>query len=278
MMKKNQKAAFVKQASEELKRYSSIGVMRLSGKPDRMLQAARTRLRGEARILMGRKSLLQRILESDERSRPLVKELTGTSAIILSNTEPFELYRKFRSASIKLAAKPKQVAPEDINVPAGETGVAPGQAVTELKLAGIDVQIQKGKVVIAKDKVVAKKGTVISLQLAKALHTLNIAPFEAYLEPAVIYSSGLTFTKEVLHIDPARTTQKVMAGFRAALALSMELGLVNRYTVVPLLQKGYRNALFLGTEVNSYDTGVLEHVLAKAAAQAGALDAAAAKK
>ena len=59
----------------------------------------------------------------------------------------------------------------------------PGQTVTELKAAGIDVQIQKGKVVIAKDKVLVKKGETISPGVAKALHTLEVYPFSAVVDP-----------------------------------------------------------------------------------------------
>jgi large subunit ribosomal protein L10 len=271
VMKKEEKKKFVQHIAKEIKSYKTVAVMQLNGKPDRLLQAARNRLKGEAKIITGRKSLLHKILESGEHTKPLAKELTGTSAIILSNTEPFELYRKFRSNAIKLAAKPKQIAPEDIEVKAGETGVAPGQAVTELKQAGIDVQIQKGKVVIAKDKVVVKKGAQVSLQLAKALHTLNIAPFEAFIEPRAVASEGMVFTSEVLNINPAKTAQNVANAFRSAMTLSLELGIVNRYTVVTLIEKAYRNAKYLGKEINAYDTGVIEDVIGKAMAQASAL-------
>jgi large subunit ribosomal protein L10 len=270
-MKKEDKAKFVAAAIKEMKNYKSIGVIQLEGKPDSLLQASRGRLRAEVKILTGRKSMLERILNSGDNTKELTSHLSGTSAIIMSNEDPFALYKKFRSNVLKLSAKPRQIAPTDILVSAGETGVAPGQAVTELKQAGIDVQIQKGKVVISKDKVVVKKGAVISLQMAKALHTLAVQPFEAYIEPAYIYSGGMLFKSEVLNIDPAKTLQEVAVGFRSALTLSMELGLVNKYTVVKLIEKGYRNAKFLGVEIGAYDTGVIEGVLAKAAAQAGAL-------
>ena len=79
----------------------------------------------------------------------------------------------------------------------------PGQAVTDLKAAGIDVQIQKGKVVIAKDKVITKKGEAITSSVAKALHTLDINPFSATLEPLLMLSGSM-------HI------QQVCAGHRCA--------------------------------------------------------------
>ena len=59
----------------------------------------------------------------------------------------------------------------------------PGQTVTELKTAGIDVQIQKGKVVIAKDKMLVKKGEQMTPKVAKALHSSKYIPFNAVVEP-----------------------------------------------------------------------------------------------
>jgi large subunit ribosomal protein L10 len=271
MLTKEQKIKLVKEKSKELKDYKIIGVIHLDGKPDRLLQSSRNRLKQEVKILTGKKSLLTRILESDERTKSLSKELKGTSAILLANGDPFEIYKKFSSNSIKLAAKPKQVAPEDIWIKEGETGVAPGQGVTELKQAGIDVQIQKGKVVIAKDKVLVKKGSVISLAVAKALHTLNVTPFEASIVPEMLLWDKVLMHSSLLDISPERTMQDITSGFRNAITVAFELGIVNQYTVLPLISKAYSNAICLGTSVNAYDTGIIELVISKAAAQAAAL-------
>src|SRR5208283_37076 len=169
MLSKSQKMSFVETGKGYAKKYSTVGVLPLSGIPDRLLQSTKNKLKGDVTFVLGRKTLLTRILESSEKTKGLVKDLEATSAIIFSNDDPFELYKKFKAGAIKMAAKPNQIALDDVSVQAGETNIMPGQAVTELKAAGIDVQIQKGKVVIAKDKVIAKKGEMISASVAKAL-------------------------------------------------------------------------------------------------------------
>jgi large subunit ribosomal protein L10 len=125
------------------------------------------------------------------------------------------------SNSLRLAAKPGQMSPDDVSVKSGETGIQPGQTVTDLKSAGIDVQIQKGKVVIAKDKIVVKKGEVISSNMAKALHTLDILPFHvASIEPINRCSAdGIMFTKKVLAINAADNNAGNRNCFRSALSL-----------------------------------------------------------
>lgn len=268
---KEQKMKFVQEQAGEIKKYSVVGVLPLSAIPDRLVQKARNSMRSQTKFIIAKKSLLTRILESDEKTKPLAVQLGGMSAILLSNEDPFALYQNFKTNSLKLSAKPGQVAPDDINIEAQETALQPGQTVTELKQAGIDVQIQKGKVVIAKDKVLVKKGTVISVAVAKALKTLDIQPFSAVIEPKVLLQGKLTFTSDVLSITPVLVSGEMSVAFRSALALSIEAGIVNQYTIVTLIERAYRGAMAVGVEGKVPEPGIVEKLVANAALQANAL-------
>jgi large subunit ribosomal protein L10 len=272
MLSKDQKIKFVEESKKALNEYSTIGIIKLSGVPDRLLQSSKNSMKGSVKFIMGRKTLLERILESNESAKKLVPQLTGTSAIILSNDDPFELYKKFKSNTIKLEAKPKQLAPEDVEVKSGETSMQPGQAVTDLKSAGIDVQIQKGKVVISKDKIIVKKGEAISLQVAKALHLLGIAPFMAVIEPEAMLSKGILFNKLALSISKESTVSQIAEAFSKALALSFEAGIVNSYTIGTLISRAYSNAVALGVSASIYAQGITDKLIERALAQAASLN------
>ena len=215
MLSKQQKSEFVAQASKDLKGYKSVAIIALGGIPDRLLQLSRNRMKGEAKFILGRKTLLTKILESDARTKGLVKYLEDTSAIVLTNSDPFELYGKLKENALRLKAKPNQKALDAITIKGGETTLQPGQAVTELKQAGIDVQIQKGKVVIAKDKVI-KPGEVVTGAMAKALHSLNITPFTVSIEPDVVSNGNLLFTKEILSFTKESMLKSIAVAFSAA--------------------------------------------------------------
>jgi large subunit ribosomal protein L10 len=272
MLTKSEKKEFVAKTQSELKKYKTVGIVPLSGIPDRLLQATKSKLKGKAKFVMGRKKLLEMILDAGPDSKKLAAALSGTCVVVLSNEDPFELYKVFKSNSIKLEAKPKQVANADVSVQAGETSLQPGQAVTEIKQAGIDVQIQKGKVVIGKDKIVVKKNDVIPPALAKALHTLGIKPFTAVIEPSEIFSGGLLFKKAILDIDSGRTAAELARSFSGAVALCMECGITNRYTIRGLITKAYNGAVAVGVSAGVYDKGITEKLVSKAAAQAAALN------
>ncbi len=270
---KDQKMKFVEQTAKELKNYKTVGVLPVNSIPDRLVQKSRNTMRDKVKFVIAKKSLLARILESDPKTKGLSAELTGMSAIVMSNEDPFTLYKGFKSNTLKLGAKPNQISPEDINIQAGETSLQPGQQVTELKLAGIDVQIQKGKVVIAKDKVLVKKGSAITSQVAKALKTLDIQPFSATIEPAVLLHGNIAFRKDVLGIDAIMVRGWVATSFASALAISMKAKLVNQYTIKPLISEAFRGAYAVALEGKVYEKEVIDRLLGIGQLQAMALNA-----
>ncbi|MDE1810470.1 MAG: 50S ribosomal protein L10 [Candidatus Micrarchaeota archaeon] len=272
MLNKAQKVKFAQDEAKAIDKYKVVGIVPISGIPDRLLQATKNKMKPNAKFIFGRKTLLQRILEGNPKTKHMVSELGTQSVILLSNDDPFAIYKEFKSNLIKLEAKPNQIAPEDINIEGGETSIQPGQAVTELKAAGIDVKIEKGKVVIAKDKTLVEKGQVISTAVSKALHTLGVTPFKAVIQPSVMLSDNIMFRKEVLAIDTEKTTADIVVCFSNALALSMDRGYVNQYTVVKLLVKASNNAIALGVEAKLPIPGIIERLLANASAQASALN------
>ncbi len=263
MLTKQEKQRFVNEGIKAVKAGKSVAVIQLNGTPDRLLQLSRNMMRGEARFILGRKSMLIRILEGSAETKRLAEFVTGTSAIVITGMDPFELNSRLRENVLRLSAKPKQAAPAEIVIHSQETTLQPGQAVTELKAAGIDVQIQKGKVVIAKDKVI-KPGEIVTLGMAKALHSLNVTPFTAKIEPFVVLSSGMLFRRETLSITRETVTADIGRAFNSALGLSFELDIVNAYTIRPLIAKAYRNAVYLGVEYKLPDKGIVERLIERA--------------
>ncbi len=272
MLKKEEKKDAVRKHSVKIKDYETIAVVRLDGAPDRLFQSLRNKLRGRAVVITGRKNILTRTLSSDKRTEQLGNFLDGTCALVLSNENPFELYREFSSNSIKLAAKPNQKAPEDISIEAGETSLPPGQAVTELKSAGIDVKIDKGKVVISKAKVLVHKDEKIPLNVAKALHTLNIFPFVAELKPNAVFNDGIIFNAELLQMNSEGMAADISKAFAAAVSISFKAQIINMYTVKKFVEDAYNNAMALGVGAKIYDSKVIDVLVANAYAAAASIN------
>ncbi|MEM3791135.1 MAG: 50S ribosomal protein L10 [Candidatus Micrarchaeaceae archaeon] len=266
-MLRKEKEVFVQKLKEEAKKYKTIGIARLERVPDSLLQKMKNELKGDTRIIVGRKKVIARAIEN-EKLKETIDSKSGNFAIILSNKDPFELNEFFEENSVRLFAKPNQISENDIIVEAGETSLPPGQMVSELKNAGINAQIQKGKVVISETKTIVKKGEKVSKNLANALRLLNIAPFSAkiYVENAVF--SGTFFDSKTLSINSKIVKKEIEKCFTEADALAYSINMPTPYNISRILIKSYLSALYLGVEKSIYVPTVIERLILKAMGQA----------
>jgi large subunit ribosomal protein L10 len=265
-----QKADAVDKLAKELKKAKVIALVDLKELPARQYQKIKKALAGKATFAVARNSIIQRAFEKAKVGKPLLEQMKGPTALIMTDMNPFELYRAIKKNRGKAAAKPGQVAPFDLIVPAGETNIPPGPGLSELKLGKIDARIQGGKVVIAKDSVVAKKGEKIVGSVAKALSKLDIMPFEVRMRVPAVLEDGMIYPESVLDIDEAKFMADLGGAGAAAFNLSVHIAYVTPTNVKILLGKAYREALNLGVEAEITEPGVIEMLLAKANAQANA--------
>ncbi len=271
-MIKKEKVAFVEGLSKDLKKYKSVGILPIEALPDRLVQKVRNQLKPDTKIVVARKSLLIRAL-SDPKHKELAKYISGNVALILSNKSPFEISKIVGSNRLRLVAKPNQVSPEDIHIEAGETAIAPGQAVTDLKAAGIDVKIDKGKVVISKPKILVPKGQKISLQVAKALKMLDILPFEARAKVSAITYENLLYDETVLGMNQEVALANIARNFSEAHALSIAIGIPTPYNIREMISKAFMGSLSVGLEAKIPEGEVAEKLAALASIEASALNA-----
>lgn len=232
-----------------------VAVVSIGGIPSPSMQKIRAGLRGKAEIRSGKNNLLQLALEQAEKKVPGIKQLEtimeGQTALVASQLNPFALYKQFSASRTKMAAKPGQKAPFDIEVQKGETSFKPGPVVGELQKAGIPAAIDQGKVVIKQTKVVVKKGETISADLAAGLAKLEIHPIEVGLDVRAIFEKGFLYKPDVLAIDETAFRNQLATAVRSALGLALETGWATKQTIEPLLGKAVKSAIGVGAATKS---------------------------
>jgi large subunit ribosomal protein L10 len=266
-----QKQEFVSSLAERIKKFRVIAVADIRNYPDRHLQAIRKKLRGKAEMIVAKNSLISRALEKAGKGAELSSILTGPTALILTDMNPFQLHRLVKQSKGKAAAKPGQVAPYDIVVPAGETSLPPGPVLSELKQGGVNAQIKGGKVVIATDSVVAKAGQKITDAASKALQKLGVEPFDVMLNILAAWEDRLVYKKDVLDVDEQKLLDDLRRGASEALNLSLSASYPTKQNIQLMLQKAFINSRSLALNANIYEKEVIDVILAKANAQANAL-------
>src|SRR3989442_9071233 len=122
--------------------------------------AVRRALRGNAEVFVVKNTLAILALKNAgiKNADELLKHLTGQNALIFSNLDPFKLFLTLEKNKVNLPARAGDVAPEDIIVPAGNTGLPAGAVMREFRGAGITTKIEGGSVWGEKGTVCVKKG------------------------------------------------------------------------------------------------------------------------
>jgi len=259
---------------EELKKLISshqvVGIVGIRGIPAPQMQEMRARLRGKAILRVSKNSLIERALENG--TSKLKEFIEGETGIIVSNMNPFKLYKEIEKMRMKAPAKGGEIAPEDIVVKKGDTPFKPGPIVGELQKAGIPAAIREGKVVIEKDVVLVKKGERISPDIAKVLNRLDIKPIEIGLKVYALFEDGVIYTPDILAIDVEKVKKDFEEASKRALILAIEIAYPTKETIEAILQKAYRNAYMLALESNIYTKETIEEFIRRAYLQAKALE------
>jgi len=270
---KQKKQESVASLKKTLKEYPVIAIASLQALPGKQYSLIRKKLRGQAVLLCARNTLLARALKESRPDAAPALEATiqGPTAFILTNLDPFKLYKLIRESKSKAAAKPGAIAPMDIVVPAGETNLAPGPVLTELKQAKIEARIQGPKVVISRDSLVAKKGEPIPEAVTKVLSKLGIEPMEIGLKVQAVWEKGITYKSDVLNVDPAQYLTWVCQAASQSMNLAVFARIYTTQSTPVLVSKAAREARALALEAGVLEPEVVPDILAKAQRQAQAL-------
>ncbi len=260
----SKKKSQVETLSAEIKGAKVVALVSLSNLPDRLLQSARKKLRGKAEFHQAKNTVIRRSLDAAGKGGKLTELLTVPSVIITTDMTPYSLFKFFKDNKSKVAAKPAQIAPFDLIVPEGETDLPPGPALSELKGAGINVQIKGGKIVVAKDSVVAKSGAKISANVAKALQKLNILPFEIGLNMVAAYEGGYVYLADVLNIDEHQLNSDIATAFAQGMNLSINASFPTSANIEALLGNAFAQGRNIAANGKLYSDSTIELLFSEA--------------
>ena len=255
--------------------YASVGVVGVAGIPSRQLQAMRRELHGSAEVRMSRNTLTVRALEEvDEGVEELVDYVSGQIALIGTNDNPFGLFKQLEASKTPAPINAGEVAPNDVVIPEGDTGVDPGPFVGELQTVGAAARIQDGSIKVTEDSKVLEEGEVVDDDLANVLTELGIEPKEVGLDLKGVYSEGVLFEPDELAIDVDEYRADIESAAAAARNLSVNAAYPTARTAGTLLAKasGEAKSVALFAEIESPD--VVPDLIGRADAQLRALAAA----
>jgi large subunit ribosomal protein L10 len=262
------KRSEVEELVELIESYDSVGVVGVAGIPSRQLQDMRRDLYGTAALRVSRNSLVRRALEEvDAGVEQLVEEVAGEVGLILTDDNPFGLYKQLEASKTPAPINAGEVAPNDIVIPEGDTGIDPGPFVGELQSVGADARIQEGSIQVLSDSTVLETGGEVSQDLANVLNELGIEPKEVGLDLRAVYADGVLFEPEELAIDVEEYRADIESAAAGARNLSVNAGYPTAETAPTLLGKAAGEAKAVGISAAVESPDLADDLIGKADAQ-----------
>ncbi|RLI94976.1 MAG: 50S ribosomal protein L10 [Candidatus Altiarchaeales archaeon] len=233
----------------------SVALVSISNIPSKKLQEMRRNLGEIATLRISRNNLIKRALEK-VKIKDMDKYIKGPTGLIFCNADPLKLKRILDDCKTTAPIKANAIAPCDIVVPAGETSLTPGPVLAEIQNVGIKAKIDKGKIVIEEDSLVARRGEKISEELANVLARLRIEPIEVSLKIMAAYEDGILYTPDVLQINDEKLFSDIKNAHLNAFNLAINSNIINSFTIQFIIIRAFNNArnLALNSEIINRDT------------------------
>jgi len=270
-MLREEKLQEVETIKNLLDSYAVIGIINMHKLPARQLQQIKHSI--NAKIKMSKKSLMIRAIESSNKKdiQKLKENISGPTALIFTNENPFRLFKTLKENRSPRAAKAGDIATKDIIVQKGPTSLPPGPAISVLQKVGLKASVQGGKIAVLQDKVVCKAGETVSGDLATVLSLLKIEPLEIGLDLVAAFD-GILYSKSVLDIDVNNYIAELQTCVTRGVNLSLNTGYPTKLTIEMMLQKAFAETKSLCLEANILEKDFIDEVLLKAIKQATLLE------
>jgi large subunit ribosomal protein L10 len=245
-MKKEEKIKLVEELSKLIGNYTTIGFIDMRKMPTRQYQEIKKGLGEDVIIKITKKTVIKFAIRKlgGENILELEKYIPLQPGLVATKLSPFQFYRNAQKLKSSMYAKEGDVAENDIEIKKGPTELLPGPVISEFAKVKIPAGVEGGKIAIKKDVVVAKKGDVISGDLANILRKLKIEASEVKLNIIILYENGEFFTKDILKMVE-EYPEKMKIAFGQALNLSISIGFPTKENIKYLLSKAYNDAKVL---------------------------------
>jgi large subunit ribosomal protein L10 len=256
------------------KKYNVVALSKMNKVRATQLMTLRKKFHDQINIKIIKNKVAQRAFEKVSNIpgiEDLSKELEGQCALMFTDLSPFKLNLIFSENKVFLPAKGGDIAPKDITIPAGNTGIPPGPVLSEFKEAKVQTKIDQGSIAVTKDTKVAKSGDVISQKLASLMSKLDIKPIEAGVLVNYAISEGLQFREKDLTLDVKEYVKELEISYSSALNLAIELNYFAPETISSILSLAYQKSLNVALKAGYVSKDTAEIILYNAQANAHGL-------
>jgi len=246
MSKAGKKEEYFQKLKTYLEEFNSIFIVNVDNVGSNQMHEIRKALRGEAKILMGKNTMVRRAIRILQVENPdyekLMPSVRGNIGFVFTNSDLKTIRDKVLTNRVKAPAKAGALAPIDVFIPAGNTGMEPGKT-SFFQALGVPTKIARGTIEIINDVHLIKVGFRVGASEAALLNMLNISPFTYGLTVVQVYDNGTVFHPSVLDIEEDSLVAQFVAGIKNIAAISLQIGYPTVASVPHSIINSYKNLL-----------------------------------
>lgn len=259
--------------------YKNILIITVDFVGSKQMQNVRAAIRGEGVVLMGKNTIMRKVIRDNMVKYPklaaLLPHIRGNMGFVFANTDLNELRKKITVFKMPAAAKAGVIAPINVTVPPGPTGLDPGQT-SFFQTLNVATKITKGSIEITSEVRLCTAGEKVTTSAVALLAKLGLKPFEFGIEVPMVYEDGSCYDAKVLDLETSDLIQMFCGAVAKLAAISFEIGEINSATIPHSFGRVFNMlaAIALETEYDFAELAVIKEMLANPGAASGGAAAA----
>lgn len=256
-LSKAKKSEYFTKLETLLSTYSKVFIVEVDNVGSNQMQQTRLNMRGLAEVLMGKNTLIRKVIQSFLTKNPnhpcaaLFPLVIGNIGLVFTNGDLAKVRDLILKNRVPAPARVGAIAPVDVTIPAGPTGCDPGQT-SFFQVLQIPTKIMKGQIEITNPVNLVKIGDKVGPSEAALLQKLNINPFSYGLAISKVYDNGSVFSVDILNI----TTDEILGKFSAALsrvaALSLQIGYPTQASIPHSIGNAFKACVAVTIQLDNY--------------------------
>ncbi|KAM3525626.1 hypothetical protein NHJ13051_003893 [Beauveria bassiana] len=275
------KAGYFDKLKGLLEEYKSIFIVEIDNVTSQQMHEIRHSLRGKGVVLMGKNTMVRRALKGFINDTPeyerLLPYVKGNVGFVFTNDDLKEIRDIVLSNRVAAPARAGALAPIDVWVPAGNTGMEPGKT-SFFQALNVPTKIARGTIEITTDLKLVEKGLKVGPSEATLLNMLNISPFTFGMGIAQVYDQGQCFDASVLDVGEEQLLKTLTSCITSIASISLAINFPTLPSVMHSVVNAYKNLISVAieTEISWPEIDELKDRIANPDAYASAAPAAAA--
>jgi len=274
------KANYFQKIEQLLQTFSKLFIVSADNVGSKQMSQIRIALRGKGEVLMGKNTMMRKAIRGQVSKNPMLEKLlpqvVGNVGFVFTDEDLSEIRDILVANKKEAPAKAGAIAPLDVFVPAGNTGMGP-EKTSFFQALAIPTKITKGTIEILSQVHLIKETEKVGASEATLLQMLNIRPFHYGLQIEAVYDSGSIFSPKILDITDDDIIQQFCAGISNVAAVSLAIGYPTAASVPHSMINGFKNiaAVCLEADIDIPQIATIKEYLADPSKFAAAAPAAA---